>query len=129
VSEPDVTHDLKLSWEQLRFARRAAEASEKRVGVLQQLVADLAAAPTEAEVAEAVVWAPGPAFGAAGTSIWLVDSDREQLAAAASTEPHGAARDDIPLASSRPLAEVARTSRSWPARCGVPAEERPCCSR
>ena len=108
VSEPDVTHDLKLSWEQLRFARRAAEASEKRVGVLQQLVADLAAAPTEAEVAEAVVRAPGPAFGAAGTSIWLVDCDRGQLAAAASTEPHGAARDDIPLASSRPLAEVAR---------------------
>ena len=43
---------------ELLLARRAAEESERRVRVLQQIVADLAAAPTEAEVAEAVVRAP-----------------------------------------------------------------------
>src|SRR5690242_4089747 len=93
---------------ELVAARRAAEASEKQVGVLQQIVADLAAAPTEAEVAEVVVRAPGPAFGAAGTTLWLVDPDRELLTAAASTEPDGIARDDMPLSSPHPVAAVAR---------------------
>jgi serine/threonine-protein kinase RsbW len=93
---------------ELLAARRAAEASEKRVRILQQIVADLSAAPTEADVAEAVVGAPGPAFGAATASIWLVDPDRRQLAAVATTEPDALAYYDIPLASSRPIAEVAR---------------------
>ena len=93
---------------ELLAARRFAEASEKRVRVLQQIVADLAAAPTEAEVAQAVVRAPGPAFGASASTIWLVDPDRHQLGAVASTDSAGPARDEIPLASSRPIAEVAR---------------------
>jgi serine/threonine-protein kinase RsbW len=93
---------------ELLAARRAAEASEQRVRVLQQIVADLSAAPTEAEVAEAVVRAPEPAFGAAAATIWLVDPDRGQLGAVASTEPDGLAYDEIPLPSSRPIAEVAR---------------------
>ena len=93
---------------ELLAARRAAEASEQRVRALQQVVADLAAAPTATEVAEAVVRAPGPAFGADRSSVWLVDPDREQLTAVATTEPGGPARDDIPTASSRPIAEVAR---------------------
>jgi serine/threonine-protein kinase RsbW len=93
---------------ELLAARRAAEASEKRVRILQQIVADLSAAPTEVEVAEAVVRAPGPAFGAATASIWLLDPDRDQLTGVASTEPARLARDDIPLRSSRPVARVAR---------------------
>ena len=94
--------------QELLAARRAAEASEKRVRVLQQIVADLAAAPTEVEVAEAVVQAPGPAFGAAGSRIWLVDSDRELLAVRASTGPDVIALDDVPLSWTRPVAEVAQ---------------------
>ncbi|MEV6346634.1 SpoIIE family protein phosphatase [Actinoplanes sp. NPDC051851] len=88
--------------------RRAAEASEKRVQVLQQIVADLAAAPTEAEVAEAVVRAPEPAFGAASTSIYLVDAERDQLIAVASTDPTTGNWDDMPRSSERAVAEVAR---------------------
>jgi serine/threonine-protein kinase RsbW len=94
--------------QELLSARRAAEASERRVRVLRQIAADLSAAPTEIEVAEVVVRAPGPAFGAAGSAVWLIDPDRDQLVAVASTEPGGVAPDDIPRASSRPVAEVAR---------------------
>ena len=93
---------------ELLAARRTAEASERRLRVLQQIVADLSAASTEAEVADSVVRAPGPAFGATSATIWLLDPDRGQLTAAASTEPGGAARDEIPLTSSRAVAEVAR---------------------
>ncbi len=93
---------------ELLAARRTAEASERRVRVLQQIVADLAAAPTAAEVADAVVRAPGPAFGAASATVWLADQDRDQLAAVASTDSAAMARDDIPRGSSRAIAEVAR---------------------
>jgi serine/threonine-protein kinase RsbW len=93
---------------ELLAARRSAEASERRVRVLQQIVADLAAAPTEAEVADAVVRAPGPAFGAVSATVWLADRDRAQLAAVTSTDSAALARDDIPRDSSRPIAEVAR---------------------
>jgi serine/threonine-protein kinase RsbW len=92
---------------ELLAARRAAESSEQRVGVLQQIVADLAAAPTEVGVAESVVRAPTPAFGATGAAIWLVDTDRDRLVATAATEPGGAG-DDVPAASSAAVAEVAR---------------------
>src|SRR5689334_12955736 len=71
---------------ELLAARRAAESSERRVRALQQIVADLAAAPTAAEVADAVVRAPGPAFGAASATVWLADPDRDQLTAVAGTE-------------------------------------------
>jgi serine/threonine-protein kinase RsbW len=94
--------------QELLAARRAAEASEQRVGVLQQIVADLAAAPTEVEVAEVVVRAPGAAFGADGSTVWLVDPDRDLLTPVASTEPGGIAHGDLPLSSSRPVAAVAR---------------------
>jgi serine/threonine-protein kinase RsbW len=93
---------------ELLTARRAAEDSERRVRVLQQIVADLAAAPTEAEVAETVVKAPAPAFGAADATIWLVDPDRDQLTAVACAGPAVAGYDDVPCDSSRPVAEVAR---------------------
>ncbi|GAA3947086.1 SpoIIE family protein phosphatase [Actinoplanes auranticolor] len=93
---------------ELLAARRAAEASERRVRVLQQIVADLAAAPTGAEVADAVVRAPGPAFGAASATVWLADPDRDQLAAVAGTESTALSGDDIPRGSSRVIAEVAR---------------------
>jgi serine/threonine-protein kinase RsbW len=93
---------------ELLAARRAAEASERRVRVLQEIVADLAAAPTEADVADAVVRAPKPAFTAASATVWLADRDRDQLAAVASTDSAGMARDDIPRGSSRAIAEVAR---------------------
>ncbi|MEV4643011.1 SpoIIE family protein phosphatase [Actinoplanes sp. NPDC049548] len=93
---------------ELLAARHTAEASERRVRALQQVVADLAAAPTAAEVAEAVVRAPAAAFEASGARVWLLDLDREQLVAQACTEAESPVRDDIPLASSRPVAQVAR---------------------
>jgi serine/threonine-protein kinase RsbW len=92
---------------ELLAARRAAEASERRVGVLQQIVADLAAAPTEAEVAETVVRAPGPAFGATSSSIWLVDERRNVLAGVASTDP-AVGLSDLPRDAGNAVAEVAR---------------------
>jgi len=113
---PDVTQDLRVPWDderrgyerELLAARRVAEASERRVGALQQINADLAAAPTAAEVARAVVAAPGQAFGAASATVWLCDPDRDQLAAVAGTDPAGLARDDIPRTSCRAIAAVAR---------------------
>jgi serine/threonine-protein kinase RsbW len=93
---------------ELLAARRAAETSEQRLRVLQQIAADLAAAPTEAEVADAVVRAPGPAFGAVSATAWLVDRDRDQLTAVASTDSAGMVADDVPRDSTRPVAEVAR---------------------
>ncbi|WP_433828844.1 SpoIIE family protein phosphatase [Actinoplanes sp. CA-015351] len=93
---------------ELLAARREAEASEQRVRVLQQIVADLSAAPTEAEVAEAVVRAPEPAFAAASTSIYLVDVERDQLVAVASTDPTTGNWDDMPRSSPRAVAAVAR---------------------
>ncbi|MCA2217904.1 SpoIIE family protein phosphatase [Jidongwangia harbinensis] len=92
---------------ELLAARRAAEASERRVRVLQQIVADLAAAPTQAEVAETVVRAPGPAFGATSSSVWLVDEHREVLAAVAGTDP-ATGTGDLALDSAHVVAEVAR---------------------
>jgi serine/threonine-protein kinase RsbW len=93
---------------ELLGARRAAESSEHRVRVLQQIVADLAAAPTEAEVAEAVVRAPEPAFQATSSSIYLIDAERDQLVAVASTDPTTGNWDDMPRSSTRAVAEVAR---------------------
>ena len=93
---------------ELLAARRAAEASERRVRVLQQIVADLAAAPTAAEVADAVVRAPGPAFGAVSATVWLAEPDRDRLTAVASTDSAAMTGDDIPLGSTRVIAEVAR---------------------
>ncbi len=92
---------------ELLHARRAAEASERRVRVLQQIVADLAAAATEAEVAAVVVGAPVPAFGATSSSIWLIDPDRDLLVAAAATDPALGTRD-MPRTSSHAVAEVVR---------------------
>jgi serine/threonine-protein kinase RsbW len=93
---------------ELLAARDALEESERRVGVLQQVTADLAAAPTAVEAARAVVVAPGLAFGATSATVWLADPDRDQLRAVAGTDPAGPARDDIPRTSSRAIAEVAR---------------------
>nr|BFE75911.1 hypothetical protein GCM10020092_092120 [Actinoplanes digitatis] len=93
---------------ELLAARRAAEASERRVRVLQEIVADLAAAPTESDVADTVVRVPVPAFGASTATVWLCDADRDQLTAIACTDSGGLARDDIPRGSSRAVAEVAR---------------------
>ncbi|WP_430782232.1 SpoIIE family protein phosphatase [Actinoplanes sp. G11-F43] len=93
---------------ELLHARRAAESSEQRLQVLQQIVADLAAAPTVAEVAEVVVRAPEPAFQAASTSIYLVNAERDQLEAVTSTDPTTGNWDDMPRSSSRAVAEVAR---------------------
>ncbi|MFC7532077.1 SpoIIE family protein phosphatase [Actinoplanes sp. GCM10030250] len=93
---------------ELLTARRTAEDSERRVQVLQQIVADLAAAPTEAEVAEAVLRAPEPAFEAASSSIYVVDLERDQLVAVASTDPTTGNWDDMPRSSGRAVAQVAR---------------------
>nr|WP_296070241.1 SpoIIE family protein phosphatase [uncultured Actinoplanes sp.] len=92
---------------ELLHARQAAEASERRVQVLQRIVADLSAAPTEAEVAEAVLRAPEPAFGAASASIYLVDAERDQIVAVASTDPTTGNWDDMPRSSARAVARVA----------------------
>jgi serine/threonine-protein kinase RsbW len=92
---------------ELLFARQRAEASELRVRVLQQIVADLAAAPTEAEVAESVVRAPEPAFGATSSSIYLIDRERDVIQAVASTDPTTGNWDDMPCSSPRAVARVA----------------------
>jgi serine/threonine-protein kinase RsbW len=92
---------------ELLKARRAAEESEQRVRVLQQIVADLAAAPTEAEVAEAVLRAPEPAFGAVSSSIYLIDGERDEIMAVASTDPTTGNWTDMPRSSSRAVARVA----------------------
>jgi serine/threonine-protein kinase RsbW len=92
---------------ELLAARRVAEASERRVRVLQEIVADLSAAATEADVAAAVVRAPQPAFGATGSSIWIVDEQRDRLVAQACSDS-STGHDDIPLTSSRAVAEVYR---------------------
>jgi serine/threonine-protein kinase RsbW len=92
---------------ELLMARRTAEESEQRVRVLQQIVADLAAAPTEAEVAEAVLRAPEPAFGAVSSSIYLIDGERDQIMAVASTDPTTGNWTDMPRSSSRAVARVA----------------------
>jgi serine/threonine-protein kinase RsbW len=94
--------------QELLLARRAAEASERRVRVLQQIVADLSAAPSEAEVAEAVVRAPEPAFGATSSSIYLVDAERDQIVAVSSTDVTTGNFQDMPRSSRRAVAEVAR---------------------
>jgi serine/threonine-protein kinase RsbW len=93
---------------ELLGARKKAEAAERRVRALQQVVADLAAAPTEAEAAEAVVRAPESAFGATSSSIWLLDAARDQLVAVASTDPAKPGHDDMPRSSARAVAEVVR---------------------
>ena len=93
--------------QELLYSRRRAEDSERRVKVLQRIVADLAAAPTEAEVAEAVVRAPEPAFGAASSSIYLVDPERDLIVAVASTDPTTGNWDDMPRSSPRAVARVA----------------------
>ena len=92
---------------ELLAARKRAEDSERRITVLQQVVADLAAAPTEAEVAEAVVRAPESAFGAASSSIYLLDPGRETIVAVASTDPTTGNWDDMPVSSPRAVARVA----------------------
>jgi serine/threonine-protein kinase RsbW len=92
---------------ELLKARRTAEESEQRIRVLQQIVADLAAAPTEAEVAEAILRAPEPAFGAASASIYLIDGDQDQIMAVASTDPTTGNWTDMPRSSSRAVARVA----------------------
>ena len=93
---------------ELLGARRRAEESERRVRIMQAIVAELAAAPTEEGVARAVVRAPVDAFGAVESSIWLVDRDRGQLVPTASTDPAGTGREDVPLRSDRAIAQVAR---------------------
>jgi serine/threonine-protein kinase RsbW len=92
---------------ELLLARQIAEASERRVRVLQQIVADLAAAPTEAEVAEAVVRAPESAFTAASSSVYLVDDERDMIYAVVSTDPTTGNWDDMPRSSDRAVARVA----------------------
>ncbi|MCU7730557.1 SpoIIE family protein phosphatase [Actinoplanes sp. KI2] len=92
---------------ELLEACRRAEDSEHRIRVLQQVVADLSAAPTEAEVAEAVVRAPELAFGAASSSIYLLDPERETIIAVASTDPTTGDWDDMPVTSPRAVARVA----------------------
>ncbi|WP_285690048.1 SpoIIE family protein phosphatase [Actinoplanes sp. NBRC 103695] len=71
---------------ELLNARRAAEDSERRVRVLQEIVAELAAAPTETGVAEALVRAPAPAFGASGGSVWLTGARPGELVAVSATD-------------------------------------------
>ncbi|GAA0812369.1 SpoIIE family protein phosphatase [Spirilliplanes yamanashiensis] len=91
---------------ELLQARRTAEESERRVRVLQQVVADLAAVPTASGVARAVVAAAGPAFGAADGGLWVVDGDRKQLVLAAAAA-HAGFRD-VALSAAGAAATVVR---------------------
>ena len=76
---------------ELLNARRIAEDSERRVRVLQKIVAGLSAAATEAEVAEVLAGAPGPAFGATASSVWLTGADRGGLIEVSAADPGVAA--------------------------------------
>ncbi len=91
---------------ELLHARRAAEESERRVRVLQQVVADLAAVPTATGVARAVADAVDAAFGAADGALWVVDGDRQQLVLAASAGV--AVFTDVALAAAGAAATVVR---------------------
>ena len=93
---------------ELLLARERAEISERRVRVLQRIVADLAAAATEVDVAEVVMRAAGPAFGAADSSVHLVDQDRDRIVPVASTDPATGDREDLPCSSPQAVARVAQ---------------------
>ncbi|HET9516254.1 MAG TPA: SpoIIE family protein phosphatase [Actinoplanes sp.] len=93
---------------ELMLARRSAEASESRVRVLQQVVAELAAAPTEAAVGEVVLRAPAAAFGAACSHLWRLDADRDRLVLVGSTDGRITGAEEVPLDSTRVVAAVAR---------------------
>jgi serine/threonine-protein kinase RsbW len=60
---------------ELLTARQAAEHSRSRVALLQQMVAELAAAPTSADLAAILVRATRGAFNADGCLLWLCDDD------------------------------------------------------
>ena len=92
---------------ELLYARRAAEESEKRVRVLQEIVAELSAAATEVQVAAAVVGAPQAAFAADSSTVWALDESTQRLIVIARSDPT-AAGDDVPLTSGRAVAEVFR---------------------
>jgi serine/threonine-protein kinase RsbW len=101
------TTDRRRHEDELARTRHAADEAERWIGVLQQIVADLAAAPTAAEVAEAVLFAPELAFRAAGSGIHLVDGEHDQILAVASTDPVTGNWTDMPRSSPRAVARVA----------------------
>ncbi len=114
----DATERRRYEQELLR-SRQAAEESERRVRVLQKVVAELAAAPTATAVARTMVDVADAAFGTAqgaggapaDATLWLVDADRGRLLLAAATmsgEP-GEMRLDAPDAP----AAVARSGEPY----------------
>ncbi|MDP9406733.1 MAG: SpoIIE family protein phosphatase [Actinomycetota bacterium] len=89
---------------ELLFARQAAERSEARVRELQQVTAELAAAPGVAEASAVVARAGDRVFGATRTELWLLHPETGEIL------PGGAVPPDGPGASgpSRLLAETLR---------------------
>ncbi|HVF75562.1 MAG TPA: SpoIIE family protein phosphatase [Acidimicrobiales bacterium] len=96
--------DRKAYEQELLWARQKAERSEARVRILQQVVADLAAAAGVADIADVTVRAAGDAFGAGGSVAWLLDADQDVLVRVASTAFPDAELQRLP--ASEPLAQA-----------------------
>ncbi|HEX8629083.1 MAG TPA: SpoIIE family protein phosphatase [Catenuloplanes sp.] len=94
---------------ELMRARRAAEESESRVRVLQEVVAALSAAPTAMGVAQALVRAANPAFAAAGSAVWLLDRAAARLTVAATSGSLDDPGQRADLAAALPLSRTVRT--------------------
>lgn len=77
--------DRKAYEQELLWARKQAEQSEARLRILQQVVAELAAAAAVADIAEVTARAAVDAFGAGSSIVWLLDNDNEVLVRVAST--------------------------------------------
>ncbi|GIJ45769.1 hypothetical protein Val02_26550 [Virgisporangium aliadipatigenens] len=94
---------------ELLTARQAAERSRGRVALLQQMVAELAAAPTSADLARILVRAARGAFNADGSLLWLREDSGDLVifGEADGVVPEVLRR--IPLDAKAPQADVVRT--------------------
>ena len=90
---------------ELLHARRAAEASEARVRVLQDAASSFVGAATEVAVAQALVDSARLAFGATETAVFMLDETGE-LHLVAGNSPIVSL---VPLDAIRPGAEAVRT--------------------
>jgi len=94
---------------ELLAARQAADRSRGRVALLQQLVAELAAAPTSDEVAAILVRTTRGAFNADGSLLWLRDDAGDLVLFGEPETPVPDTVRRIPPDATAPQVEVVRT--------------------
>jgi PAS domain S-box-containing protein len=102
-------------YEAERDARRAAEASARRLAALQAATAELTAALTPREVVDAVLRAGLPAVGATRGSVALLTDDGaavEVAGAAGYPEEFLASYRRVPIDAAFPLTDAVRTGES-----------------